>query len=243
MAGADHLSLGAGVRQSLPEQLVGALLQAIVDRRLAPGAPLPTQAELAEEFRVSRNVVREALADLAGRGVISRGPGGEPVVQAPGVEQLRELLRVRISQDDIDIDALIELRLPIEVQSARLAAERRDDGELAAVEAAFATLAGQTDEVAFQRADAAFHRSIAAATGNPLFPLVLDSISDLLTDMRRAWYAVERATGGLPVLVTEHRRVLDALRAGDIEGAGAAMSDHLLIGLERIRAQRAASTR
>lgn len=236
------LKLTPGLRrQSLPEQVAVAILEAIVDRRLKPGDSLPPAGELADEFAVSRTVVREALADLMGRGVIARAASREPVVSMPGPDQLRELLRVRISHDQIDIESLVEVRLPLEVQSARLAAARRTDDHVAALQDAFDVLAEETDEDRFKDADAAFHREVALASGNLLIPLMLDSVTGLLNDFRRAWFASQRAEGELPKLVEEHRHVLEAIRAGDPEAAGTAMSDHLLAGLNRIRAQRASA--
>lgn len=225
-------------RQSLPEQMAIAILEALVDQRLKPGDSLPTASELAEQFGVSRTVVREALADLMGRGVISRELSREPVVSMPGPDQLRELLRIRISQDSITIESLIELRLPLEVQSARLAAARRTTEQLKAIEAAFEVLAFEDDEAKFLKADIEFHREIGLASGNLLIPLVLDSLAGLLQDFRRAWYAAQRDEGKLPELVQEHRRVLQAIQEGDSDAAGVAMSDHLLAGLEKIRRER-----
>lgn len=222
-------------RQSLPEQVAIAILEALVDQRLKPGDALPPAAELAAQFGVSRTVVREALADLMGRGVISRVLSREPIVSMPGPDQLRELLRIRISQDSITIESLIELRLPLEVQSARLAAARRTAEQLQAIQTAFDVLVSEEDEAKFHGADVQFHREVALASGNLLIPLVLDSLSDLLHDFRQAWYAAQRDEGKLPELVEEHRRVLKAIKAGDPDAAGISMSDHLLTGLEKIR--------
>lgn len=232
------MKLTPGIRrQSLPEQMAIAILEALVEQRLKPGDSLPNASELAEHFGVSRTVVREALADLMGRGVIARELSREPTVSMPGPDQLRELLRIRISQDSITIESLIELRLPLEVQSARLAAARRTGEQLMAIEAAFEVLASEDDETEFHKADIQFHREIAFASGNLLIPLVLDSLSGLLQDFRRTWYAAQRDEGKLPELVLEHRRVLEAIRAGDSDAAGSAMSDHLLTGLEKIRGE------
>lgn len=232
---AESLNLAPGLRrQSLSEQVAIAILEALVDRRLKPGEALPPAAELAEQFGVSRTVVREAIADLMGRGVIARVLSREPIVSMPGPDQLRELLRIRISHDGVTMDSLVELRLPLEVQSARLAASRRTTEQLSSIEEALETLASEEGEAGFQEADVQLHREIALASGNLLIPLVLDSVTGLLHDFRQAWYATQRAEGKLPELVEEHRRIVDAIRSQDPEGAGAAMSDHLLTGLEKI---------
>lgn len=232
----EVLKLSPGLRrQSLPEQVAMAILEALVDQRLKPGDALPPAGELAEQFGVSRTVVREAIADLMGRGVIARVLSREPIVSMPGPDQLRELLRIRIIQDSITIESLIELRLPLEVQSAQLAAGRRTPQQLEAIQAAFEALASEQDESKFHEADVQFHREIAMASGNLLIPLVLDSLAGLLQDFREAWYAAQREEGKLPELVEEHRRVLEAIDARDSGAAGRAMSDHLLTGLEKIR--------
>lgn len=222
-------------RQSLPEQLAVAILEALLDQRLKPGDALPPTAELAAEYGVSRTVVREALADLMGRGVISRAFSREPVVSVPGPDQLRELLRIRIIQDRITMDSLVELRLPLEAQAARLAAMRRTPEQMEAIEEALGILASVDDESEFHERDIRLHREIAVASGNLLIPLVLDSLTGLLHDFRRAWYRAQRAEGNLPALVEEHRRVVDAIKAADPDAAATAMSDHLLTGLEKIR--------
>lgn len=232
----ETLKLTPGLRrQSLPEQVAIAILEALVDQRLKPGDALPPAAELAAQFGVSRTVVREAIADLMGRGIISRVLSREPIVSMPGPDQLRELLRIRISQDSITMDALVELRLPLEVQSARLAASRRTPEQLKAIEDVLDSLASEQDEARFHEADIQLHREVALASGNLLIPLVLDSLAGLLHDFRQAWYSAQRTEGKLPELVEEHRRVVDAIRSGDSDAAGSAMAEHLLAGLEKIR--------
>lgn len=227
-------------RQSLPEQVAVAILAALIDRRLKPGDALPPAAELAEQFGVSRTVVREAFADLMGRGVISRVLSREPIVSMPGPDQLRELLQIRISQDSITMDSLVELRLPLEVQSARLAASRHSEDQMKAIDLAFEALVEEDNEARFHDADIALHREIALASQNLLIPLVLDSLSGLLHDFRQAWYAAQRKEGKLPELVEEHRRIVEAIRSSDVEAAGSAMSDHLLAGLAKIRSRQPA---
>lgn len=226
-------------RQSLPEQLALALMTLIVDRKLKPGDNLPPANEIAEEFDVSRTVVREALADLMGRGVIARTWSREPTIAMPGSDQLQELLRLRVAHEHIDIAGLIELRLPLEVQSARLAAERHSEEQLSAIAAALEEMATETQAGRLRDADARFHSQVAVASGNPLIFLVLDSVKGVLNDFRLDAFARWRDEGAFPALVEEHRRVYDRIAARDPEGAATAMSTHLLGGLERIRSGRA----
>lgn len=200
----------------------------IVEQRLAPGEPLPSTGDLAEQFNVSRTVVREALAELAGRGMIERSQGRESVVSSPGPEQFQELLRFRVDREGIDPTAIMEFRQTMEVEAARLAATRRTAPDLDAMQASWDRLSSARTEAEFHEADILFHRAVAAASGNPLILLVLDSLVELLRDVRRRAYRGRKKQGkALDQVVADHRHVLDAIRGGDAAGAAEAMAHHL----------------
>lgn len=215
-------------RQSLADQVADAILAMILDEDLRAGDSLPSTGELAERFSVSRTVIREALADLAGRGIIERSQGRESVVSTPGHEQLQELLRFRVQRDNVDPAALMELRQSIEVQAARLAAVRRTDEQLDALRAAWERLAVAKSETDFHDADIAFHRALAVASGNPLMVLVLDSMVDLMRGARRRSFRGRKKRDiGLDGVVADHEAVLAAVTGADPDAAEEAMTRHL----------------
>jgi GntR family transcriptional repressor for pyruvate dehydrogenase complex len=216
-------------RQSLAAQVADAVLRIIHDEELLPGAALPSTADLADRFNVSRTVVREALADLAGRGFVERTQGRESVVAAPGHAQLEELLRYQIRINQIEGRSLIELRQVIEYLSARLAAEHRNDDQVAALEDCVDRMAASTHDLAlFYEADIEFHRTIAVASGNLLIPLVLDAFAELMRDLRPHYNTGQRQRGRtLKVVTEEHRRILAGIRDGDPDAAAAGMLAHL----------------
>jgi DNA-binding transcriptional regulator YhcF (GntR family) len=95
-------------RRSLADQVADALAQYILEEGLQEGDSLPSTAELAERFDVSRTVVREALADLAGRGVLTRSQGRESIVATPGSSELTSLLQFRLRRSDMATDDIFE---------------------------------------------------------------------------------------------------------------------------------------
>ena len=215
-------------RQSLSDQVSEAILAMIVDRGLQPGERLPSTEELADHFTVSRTVIREALADLAGRGEIERSQGRHSTVAKPGTEHLEQLLRSRVRNDDIDVSTIMEFRQTLEVESARLASLRRTEEQLGEIEAAWEALAAARTEGPFQSADVEFHRRIAVASGNRLIVLVIDALAELLRDTRqRSFRGRKRRNIGLDDVVADHRAILTAIRKQDPRAAIAAMTHHL----------------
>jgi DNA-binding FadR family transcriptional regulator len=215
-------------RQSLATQVADAVLATIHENGLAVGSPLPSTGELAERFNVSRTVVREALADLAGRGIIERSQGRESVVSAPGPQHLEELLRFQISRDQIGAESLIEVRQSIEVLSARLAATRLTDSGREALTAAYERMASAKTDKDFHEADIDFHRTVALASENPLILLVLGAFVQLMRELRSRYFKGHKRRGRtLDVVTEEHRKILDAILSGSADRAEKAMVAHL----------------
>ena len=215
-------------RGTLADQVAEAILALITERGLGPGDPLPATAELGELFGVSRTVVREAFADLAGRGVVDRGQGRESVITTPGTDQLQGIFGFHLQKKLIDGDQLTEVRLAIEVMSARLAADRRTDSDVDELRAAVAAMAGASSEVPFHEADIAFHQLLAKASRNSLIELMLDSLVGLMREFRELWFAGQkRHHRTFKAVADEHQTILAAVILGDGDAAAAAMQAHL----------------
>lgn len=228
-------------RQSLADQVAEAILAIILDQHLSAGDALPSTGDLAERFSVSRTVIREALADLAGRGIIERSQGRESVVSNPGPQQLQELLTFQVRRDSIDSAAITEFRHSIEVESARLAAIRADADDLELLNETWERLRDAGTEAEFHEADIAFHRAIAVASRNPLILLVLDALVELLRDVRRRAYRGRKKQGyPLEKVVADHRAVLVAIEKHHPEQAAAAMARHIEMTAEQVKASRTA---
>ena len=159
-------------RRTLSDQVTEAVLRLIIQRGLTEGDSLPATSELAENFDVSRTVVREALAELSGRGLLKRQQGREGVFSLPGSQELENLLAARLEHDTIDRLDLHEFRSLIEIGSARLAAANATPSDIANLRRCLNDLISSSSEGEHQGADLAFHQAIADASHNPLFGLV-----------------------------------------------------------------------
>ena len=208
---------------------VVAHVRRLIDRgALQPGARLPPERDLAHQVGVSRPTVRAGLRTLAALGVVrSRRGSGTYIPEGPptlGAEALSFLAALH----KFTVDDVYEARRIIEVGAAGLAAERATPEQLATladdVAGLFATL---TDRQAFLVHDINFHRSTAAASANPIVASLVEMVAALYYERRRA--TVERANDrDLRDAAQAHRRIYQAVRARDVEGARRAMNDHLL---------------
>lgn len=204
-----------------------AVEQEIVAGRLQPGDRLPPQSELAASAGVSRTVVREAVASLRAAGLVETRQGAGAFV----VARNRFGFGARLKASDLDdILSVLELRLAAEAEGAALAAARRTDEQLAALDAAIESLrqAARAGGDGIP-ADLAFHRTLAEATGNRYFVQFLESLGELSIPRRRL--AVGKPsrdmTEYLEMVAGEHQAIRDAVAAQDAVLAAAAMRGHL----------------
>ncbi|AQW48818.1 MULTISPECIES: FadR/GntR family transcriptional regulator [Streptomyces] len=210
----------------LTERIARQLEHDIRSGAIAVGAKLPSERELAATFGSSRNVVREALQRLEAQRLIEVAPGRGSFVrdqssgQARGYDALYRTGRPTVRQ-------LIEARLPLEVETVRLATLRAGEGDIAAMRAAQDTLESATDVVTKARADVAFHDAIAVASGNPVLRIMLSSISGMMFEMMlRSNSDPSIEEPGVP----HHPEIFEAIVARDEELACAHMREHLLLG-------------
>ena len=224
--------------RKLSRGLFEQLAEQIKSGRLAAGARLPTEGELARAARVSRTVVREAVAALRAEGlVVTRQGVGAFVSAAPQQAPFR--IDADRMQNLDEILHVMELRVCVEIESAGLAAERATRAQVRAIVAALEAMDRAT---AHGRAavdeDLELHRTIAEATGNPQFPRFLQFIGRHLIP-RHIVSGMPRTMGGqrayLELLQTEHRRIVEAIRDHDAKAAREAMRRHLGRSLERYR--------
>jgi GntR family transcriptional repressor for pyruvate dehydrogenase complex len=216
------------------EQLAGEIRSG----RLAPGARLPTEQALTRAARVSRTVVREAVAALRAEGLVVTRQGVGAFV-APEPQHAPFRIEPERMQTLDDILSVMELRLGVEIESAGLAAERASRNQIKAISSALDSIerAAQAGRSAVDE-DLEFHRSIAEATGNPEFPRFLQFIGRHLIPRRTVSGLPERMGGErayLALIQEEHRRIYQAIESRDAKGAREAMRRHLMRSLERYR--------
>lgn len=221
-----------------PRELFDQLATEIRRGRLSPGVRLPTEYELMQAARVSRTVVREAVAALRAEGLVMTRQGVGAFV-APEAE--RAPFRIdpeQLSSLDTMLEVM-ELRVGVEVESAGLAAARASSGQVRAIAEALEAIEQAADrgESAVDQ-DFALHRAIAQATGNQQFPRFLEFIGPYIIPRQNVPALPERLGGRrayLGVIQAEHQKIYAAVRDGDAKAAREAMRRHLTRSLERYR--------
>ena len=224
--------------RKLSRRLFEQLADEIKNGRLAAGARLPTEAELTRAARVSRTVVREAVAALRAEGLVVTRQGVGAFVSA---EPQRAPFRIdpeRLQSLD-EVLNVMELRLGVEIESAGLAAERASKAQVRTILNALNAIgeASAAGRAAIDE-DLAFHRAIAEATGNPEFARFLQFIGRHLIPRRTVSGLPERMGGQrayLALIQEEHRRIFAAIRSRAPAAAREAMRRHLTRSLERYR--------
>jgi GntR family transcriptional regulator, hexuronate regulon transcriptional repressor len=212
------------------QQVANALTQKIRAGVYKPGERLPSERDLAEQFRVSRPTLREALIALEIRGLVeARHGSGIYVTRAPQAEA---------SAPELDIGAfeLTEARRLFEGEACALAATTITDEELVELEGILVEMIDENEHnVAGEKADRQFHIVIARATRNSAIVTVIENLWDLRYRSPLCAAMLKRAREvGVQPLINDHRDILDALKAHDSKAARNAMRAHLARVVENL---------
>lgn len=221
---------GGGRRKKLSEPVRVMLLDMINGGAVGVGGSLPSERELMERLGVGRPAIREAMQSLAAAGLIEIRHGGRARVAEPSVgrmvEQVSETMKHLLSNSPASLENLKEARALFEREMARMAAQRRSARDVEVLQATVAEMErAMEDPRRFRGLDGRFHREIAEISRNPIYAALIDALFRWLSDFHADLVAVpglERLT------LQEHREILDAIARADADGAGAAMTDHLL---------------
>lgn len=212
------------------EQVEVQLREAIVSSTFKPGDRLPSEAELAREFQVSRSTVREALRVLASEGLISKVPGasGGSFVEAIDHEslgsQLSQSMETILKLGSVTFDEISKVREMLEIPAARLAAEHRSEEDLARLQEVIDRERGvPVKDPQVPDLDISFHSLVAAASENR----VLSSFIAALHRATRPVHYLHLGPEAGRTTVRQHAAIVEAIAAGDAPGAAEAMATHL----------------
>ncbi|CDZ46190.1 FadR/GntR family transcriptional regulator [Neorhizobium galegae] len=220
-------------RKGLPDIVFERMLRAIKSGAYRPDERLPTEHELANEFEVSRPIIREALRRLREQGLIYSRRGAGSFVRALG---LREPLGFGQLENVADLLNCYEFRMTLEPAAAAAAAVRHEKESLAAITRALELLRDATNRQAHREdADYQFHLAIARAAQNNYFSTAMEALKDhIAVGMKFHGASVKREATGLAKVFGEHEAIADAITRGDQEAARQLMLDHLKGSRERL---------
>jgi GntR family transcriptional repressor for pyruvate dehydrogenase complex len=212
------------LRSRLYEQVADQISTWITENGLAPGDRLPPERELAQRLGVSRATLSQALVALEVIGVVVvRHGDGTVLTDRARTGPVIEAIRAHADR----LPEIIEARDALESKLAALAASRRTDADLAAIRAALEEM--ERDIEAGGRgveADEQFHAAITAAARSELLTQMMAAIHDLIRETRLE----SLSQPGRPrESLAGHRRVAEAIAAGDPDAAAQAMHEHVML--------------
>src|SRR5882757_2620706 len=198
---------------------------------LKPGDKLAPERDMATQFKVGRNAIREALRDLEGKGILrlEKGRSGGAFVRPPNASRVTHAITDLMDGGSISLSDLTEARVLFMETVVKLACERATESDFAALEKNIEeteefTKAGNA-ELRIERIGQ-FYTLLAESTGNSVLVLMATSLSTIVR--RLLDQAAEPHRRGLPTTVASRRRFLRFLRAGQVDKAIAELSDHLV---------------
>jgi GntR family transcriptional regulator, transcriptional repressor for pyruvate dehydrogenase complex len=214
---------------TLSQVIVENVEQSIRDRKLVPGQRLPTEQELCAMFSVSRTAVREALRMLSARGLITikkrRGMFVSDMSTSHASSTMSLLLELKFDKDYIL--HVFNVRRSIEPEVCRWASQNRTPEDLAILRGNLARMEAcdPEDRDVESTLDQEFHSTIAAASKNPIVPVVLDPIFALMPKIRGMVYG--NIADCKSTALDCHRDITDAIERREAERACQLMRDHI----------------
>ena len=221
------MTAGKLKHKSLVEQVTDALMDLIDEKGLKPGDRLPSTTSMTNEFGVSRPVIREALKILEGRGIIQISNGRSAILQPMTSDILKSFFQRAVIYGEDNLREILEIRYGIEVQCAKLAAQRRTQEQVEELNNLIKQMRKQVNNPeVYTELDLQFHLVIADATKNQLMYFLVRSIRDTLRDMIREGLG-HRLTEEERLLVqSTHEDIVKQIASGEVEAAGQAMAFH-----------------
>lgn len=234
-AAAHHLN-AAGVPQigrkilRPREQVEQRIRSAILTGQLQSGERLPSEAELARQFDVSRNTVREALQSLVTQNLISKlpGAGGGSFVRSVDHQSLghvlSESMESLLSLGRIQFEEVALVRQHLEVPAARLAAEYRTEDDLALLRGIITKQKSiSVEDPSVPELDAEFHTAIADASRNRVLASFVAALHRQTEPVRYLELSPEVGQ----TTVRQHQRIVTAITKRDANAAQLAIVEHL----------------
>lgn len=208
------------------DKIIKQIRDLISGGHIKPGDRLPSERKLAERFGVGRTYVRDALAKLEFYGILKTMPQSGTVVAGIGITALEGLITDVLQLENDDFASLVETRVLLEVQAAKLAAERRTVDDIITIQKALDAYEEKVKkgEPAVEE-DLLFHLKIAEASkNNVLKSLMMVIIPDIVHSFTKLDVCKD---GRFYQAMEEHKIILKHILDKKPELAAAAMEEHL----------------
>ncbi len=221
----DSMVLEPIEQNTVTEIVSQRLIRLLSEGVLRPGDKLPPERELAQQLRVGRTTVREALKLLTLSGILEAKRGDGTYVRQDFKDFLSQQISWPVLLSSREVNMIVEVREGLEIKAARLAAQRATPEELVniAVFRELKDIQGRDIELETDL-DMQFHNAIAVAAHNELLSHLMLSLQGIV----RQYIALSNEmTDRLETTIAEHQAVYDAIASGSPDAAEQAMMDHL----------------
>lgn len=203
---------------------------------LKAGDRLPSERALTQKLGVSKTVVREAVRSLVARGLIEVRAGSGMYVLGLGSDLMKDPMKLLLRSRHLKPEDIFEVREALEVNIAGFAAERAEADDLKEMEETIRALnKRKLTPIEYAELDVAFHKRLAQASGNPLFSALVNTINDVMVEVRLRSISVLGETRFIADAIEQHSRIFERVKARDVEGARRAMEVHLARGRDLLR--------
>jgi GntR family transcriptional repressor for pyruvate dehydrogenase complex len=233
--------------ETLSESVAQYVVNYVREHQLKSGETVPSELQTSSDLGVSRGIVREAYRTLKSAGVIDTANGRAPRVAKITDTGIVQLLEHAVITEQAMIHHILDLRAAIEVKGAEMAARNRKEEHVSIlmeqVEKMKTSLAFPSRFVAH---DMAFHATIAQATANPLFEVMVQAMRKSLAASMRTVFRNWKQRADHDQIIRTHRRIAEAICDGDPEEARRSMKlhfDEALISFSGARASSASVSR
>jgi len=204
----------------LYQQIARAIAASIVEGRYAPGERLPSERELADEFGVSRPTIRDAMIALEFQGLVEARPGsGVYVAAAPAANETDE--------PGVSALAIAEAQRLFEGEACALAAVCIPEDQLASLDRLIAAMSSASAADDLEDLEQEFHLTIARGSGNAAIVSGIEELWQMRQQSSSCMATLRRVRGQPEISLSDHRKILEALRARDPKAARLALHVHL----------------
>lgn len=213
-------------RDSLSVSITNDLIGLIINRKLKPGDVLPSEAELARQFSVSKPTVREAIQELSIFGMIERRQGRATRVKSIDSSVLSSFFRISIGYSEHGVRNVLELRRGLEVEIAQLAARRATAEDVENIQACVLQMeASKGDIDLWLQNDLNFHLAVTNASGNEIMINMVMGLKNVIIYTMRA-IGMQRDLRDAVKTLERHQRIAEAINNRDPDEAREAMQAH-----------------
>lgn len=212
----------------ISDQVFEQIRELIYRGELKPGEQLLPERELASSLEVSRTTVRNAINKLVTLGLLEHRQGQGTFVTLPNRDQKNPLATI-LAVDDVTIHDLLEVRLGLECNAARMAASRATPQDILNLAKANKEMAETVETGALgNEADAAFHMAISFATKNPVQIHLMRNFYDLLflgikKNLSHLWDDPDN----IDIILAAHSKIYEAIANRRPDAAEKAMREHI----------------